>query len=375
MSLKDYKAERLVSIIEPLIERKSTGILSLGTEVESWKNQRSGNFILRNGEFLFADTHLLNPEELCQKIGEKNNPDSINAALLVAKQRVEHPNSHQEFIDLLTKMNVFTEKDVRAFVLEKIIVNWEIFSNYPVQSQWQQIDNFDLFSRDGERGFEWSQIKQQIERRQQKWQKFMPAINNMDAVPYVFQSELEAIKEPKVKEHLSYLVDGKRNLLDIADNMGRDPYKIAKTYHSWFNSGWVHFRTAVDENNKLPIVLSVDDSPIVQTLIKRTLQDFCEVMLTDSTTEALQILDRHSVKLLLLDLTMPKTDGLEFCHAIRKMSKFKDLPIVMVTARDGLVNRAKGRFAGTNKYITKPFKPQELREVVRQFIAQNKISV
>lgn len=374
MLVKDDKAERLISIITPLIERKSTGVLSLKTEVKSWQNQRSCNFILCNGEFIFAGSHL-EPEELCQKIGEKNNPDSINAALLVAKQRVKNPNSYQEFIDLLTKMNIFTKKEVRAFIFEKIIVNWEIFSNYPVQSQWQKINNFDLFSRDGERGFEWSQIEQQINRRQQKWQTLMPAISKIDAVPYVIQSELEAINEPKVKKHLSYLVDGKRNLLDIADNMDKDPYKVAKTYHSWFNSGWVHFKTASDESSKLPIVLSVDDSPIVQTLIKRTLQDFCEVMLTDSATEALQILDRHSVKLLLLDLTMPDTDGLEFCHAIRKISKFNDLPIVMVTARDGLVNRAKGRFAGTNKYITKPFKPQELREVVQQFIAQTKISV
>ena len=65
---------------------------------------------------------------------------------------------------------------------------------------------------------------------------------------------------------------------------------------------------------------------------------------------------------------MPDVDGLEFCKTIRAIPKFQDLPIVMVTARDGLVNKMRGRIAGTDKYITKPFEPEELRQVVSQYI-------
>lgn len=65
---------------------------------------------------------------------------------------------------------------------------------------------------------------------------------------------------------------------------------------------------------------------------------------------------------------MPDVDGLEFCKTIRQMSKFRDLPIVMVTARDGLIDKMKGQIAGTNKYLTKPFQPEELQEVVKKYI-------
>ena len=93
-------------------------------------------------------------------------------------------------------------------------------------------------------------------------------------------------------------------------------------------------------------------------------------MLANNATQALTILHESKVELMLLDLTMPDVDGLEFCKTIRAMTKFQNLPIVMVTARDGLVNKMKGRIAGTSRYLTKPFKPEELRQVVQEYINQ-----
>ncbi|MEL6910573.1 MAG: response regulator, partial [Cyanobacteria bacterium J06598_4] len=117
-----------------------------------------------------------------------------------------------------------------------------------------------------------------------------------------------------------------------------------------------------------PTVLSVDDSAIIQTTIKRALQDDYNVLLAGKAADALEILKEVQVELMLLDLTMPDVDGLEFCKTVRAIPQFRDLPIVMVTARDGLVNKMKGHIAGTSKYLTKPFKADELREVVRQYI-------
>ena len=190
----------------------------------------------------------------------------------------------------------------------------------------------------------------------------------MDNIPVIIPDQLKQVKDPKTQKHLTSYVDGKASLLDIATRMGRDPVKVAKTYHGWHANGLLRFRNSTEIDQNLPIVLSVDDSPIIQVMIKRSLKGFCNVLLTDNVEEALEILNHHPVKVLLLDLTMPGVDGLEFCQRIRKNPKFQHLPIVMVTARDGLVNRAKGHFAGTSKYLTKPFKPEELQEVVRQYI-------
>lgn len=166
--------------------------------------------------------------------------------------------------------------------------------------------------------------------------------------------------------------------------MNKDPLKVAQIYSQWVKAGWVSFQSdrasITDSNNtnssaidsqKPPLVLSVDDSPIVQISIKRALSDRYQVILASKATEAINILHQQPIKLLLLDLTMPDVDGLEFCKTIRKIPKFRNLPIIMVTARDGLVDKMKGHIAGTNKYLTKPFKPEELVTMVDKYIYQS----
>ena len=189
-----------------------------------------------------------------------------------------------------------------------------------------------------------------------------------------------------VQEHLKTYVDGRRTLVDIATAMKKDPLKVANSYLKWANSGAVSFNnlsntkitqkankqveTIVNErsNAYLPIILSVDDSPIVQVSIKRALSGRYNVMFASTAAEALKMINLNSVDLLLLDLTMPEVDGLDFCRIVRKIPKFQDLPIIMVTARDGFFDKIKGQMAGSNGYITKPFKPEELIAVVNKYV-------
>ncbi len=119
-------------------------------------------------------------------------------------------------------------------------------------------------------------------------------------------------------------------------------------------------------------VLSVDDSPIVQTAIKRALQKDYKVLLSNNTDTAIKLLSQYQVELLLLDLTLPDTDGLTFCQQIRSQPKFKDLPILMLTARNGLANRARAHFAGADRYLTKPFEPEELKKIVSEYVGSAK---
>ena len=369
MSSNHYKPNELISLIQSFLENKSTGILTLKAKIPSNQSSRACNFIFRDRNLIFGAAQIPSGLELCHILGKKINPDSIDAALSVAKQRLSDSKSHQELVDLMIKMNVFTQEDVKAFISQAIVLNLEIFLPYSGEYEWQASDKFDLFADEKPSGVNWLNIIQKLEQREQKWQNLMPAISRMDAIPFVLPEQLEKVNNSQVKKHLTHLANGRQNLLDIADKLGKDPYKVAKTYCEWAKSGWVSLKTQAD-SRELPIVLSVDDSLIVQVAIKRSLEDLCHVVLTNQATEAMNILNQQKVKLLLLDLTMPDIDGLKFCQTIRQMSKFQDLPIVMVTARDGLVNRAKGHFAGTNKYLTKPFKPEELREIVHQYVDQ-----
>ncbi|MEL6930603.1 MAG: response regulator [Cyanobacteria bacterium J06600_6] len=364
----EYDSGQLINLIESLSSQKYTGILNLETNIANARKQRACNFVLRNGQVLFAHAQISTNEQFCKILGDKINPSAIDAALLVTKQRVTNTESFQEFVDMSIKMKVFVWEDLEKFVYQSIIQKLEIFSAYPGKVQYQPFNSFDLFQKQIPKNIAWSNLKHTIELREQQWQRFKPTIPRMDAIPLIDREQLQKVSDRKVQQHLDNTVDGQRNLLDIAQRMDRDPLKVAKTYFTWCKNGWVSFGNISATNRKLPIVLSVDDSPIIQTMISRALGGVCEVHLADQATTAMEMLNSLPVKMLLLDLTMPDIDGLDFCQKIRKIPKFSDLPIVMVTARDGLVNRAKGRFAGTNRYLTKPFKPEELRQIVHQYI-------
>jgi twitching motility two-component system response regulator PilG len=115
-------------------------------------------------------------------------------------------------------------------------------------------------------------------------------------------------------------------------------------------------------------ILAVDDSVVMQELIKRVLAADYRVLVSDSAVEALSVLGREKVALLLLDVSMPGIDGLEFCRTVRKLPQFEALPIIMLTARDRAFDKVQGRLAGASEYLTKPFDATQLRQLIQKFV-------
>lgn len=117
-----------------------------------------------------------------------------------------------------------------------------------------------------------------------------------------------------------------------------------------------------------PTILAVDDSPIIQEMIKRTLANDYNVLLANSAVDALSLIYHQSIALLLLDVSMPEVDGLELCRTLRSMPQFRDLPIMLLTARDKAFDKVQGRLAGATEYLTKPFDGEQLLQMCKKLI-------
>src|SRR6476646_2138605 len=115
-------------------------------------------------------------------------------------------------------------------------------------------------------------------------------------------------------------------------------------------------------------ILAVDDSVVMQELIKRALAADYRVLVSDSAVDALSVLGREQVALLLLDVSMPGIDGLEFCRTVRKLPQFVTLPIIMLTARDRAFDKVQGRLVGASEYLTKPFDATQLCQLIQKFV-------
>ena len=380
MQLMQYQAQQLKKLLESQLKHNINGVLALETKVNFWQKQRTGMLVVHNGALVYGDSIVPNNQQFAKTVGDKLQPNFINAALAVASKKLTNPQSVRELIEILVKIRVFQWENIETHIHNQVVSILEKFDAYPGQAKWNDSSDFDLCFGEDRHGLNCTKLKQDLNYRQQQWASLMPTIPSMDAVPYISESSLSRVSDPRARLHLKTYVDGRRTLVDIATAMGKDPLKVANSYLNWVNSGAVSFDYSPEADNQsgviasetssanLPIVLSVDDSPIVQISIKRALSDHYNVMLASQAAEALKILNKYSVELVLLDLTMPDVDGLDFCKMIRKIPKFHDLPIIMVTARDGLINKMKGQIAGTNRYITKPFKPEELLEIVNKYI-------
>jgi two-component system, chemotaxis family, response regulator PixG len=117
-------------------------------------------------------------------------------------------------------------------------------------------------------------------------------------------------------------------------------------------------------------IVCIDDSPAILQTIERFLgtEDFCLKIIDNSVTALLEIM-RFKPDLILMDVGMPKLDGYELCKLIRRNSRFKVTPIIMVTGNTGLIDRAKAKLAGATDYMTKPFTQDELLKMVLRHVS------
>lgn len=122
-------------------------------------------------------------------------------------------------------------------------------------------------------------------------------------------------------------------------------------------------------NKKL---LIVDDEPHIRMLIEQTLEDLeddgVELLFAENGEEALNIIQKEKPNLVFLDVMMPKMNGMEVCFKVKKELNLSDVYIILLTAKGQEVDRQKGLDMGANKYMTKPFDPDEMLSIAEDIL-------
>ena len=116
-------------------------------------------------------------------------------------------------------------------------------------------------------------------------------------------------------------------------------------------------------------ILIVDDEPQVLTLVRVTLEDdSLTIVEAVNGLDALSVAERARPQLVLLDVRMPHVDGFEVCRRLKTDPRFASPKIVMLTASGQEADRALGKAAGADEYLTKPFSPLALLDLVRSLL-------
>lgn len=122
-----------------------------------------------------------------------------------------------------------------------------------------------------------------------------------------------------------------------------------------------------NETKKAHKVLVVDDEIPIQRIVKFNLEkEGYIVFLADNGKKAVESVKQNAPDIILLDVMMPEMDGYEVCKALKKNEKTKHIPVIMLTARGQEADEQKGLAVGADDYITKPFSPKKLMELVKE---------
>ena len=112
--------------------------------------------------------------------------------------------------------------------------------------------------------------------------------------------------------------------------------------------------------NGLKIIV-VDDSKTIRRTAETLLsKEGCQVFTAIDGFDALSKIADHQPDLIFVDIMMPRLDGYETCSLIKHNKVFKQTPVIMLSSKDGLFDRARGRIVGSEQYLTKPFTKDEL---------------
>ena len=120
-------------------------------------------------------------------------------------------------------------------------------------------------------------------------------------------------------------------------------------------------------NNKKKVLI-VDDEPNVRRLSRKILSNTFDVVEAEDGRQAIEIAVTQQPDVILMDMMMPKMDGLTACHTIKKDPTTKSIPVIMVTAIDFELNIKLSQQMGATGYVTKPFSPQDLLDKIAQVL-------
>ena len=119
-------------------------------------------------------------------------------------------------------------------------------------------------------------------------------------------------------------------------------------------------------------LLIVDDEAHIRMLIEQTLEDLedegVELLFAENGEQALELIKKEEPNLVFLDVMMPKMNGMEVCYKVKKVLNLGHVYIILLTAKGQEVDRQKGLDMGADRYMTKPFDPDEMLSVAEEIL-------
>jgi len=228
----------------------------------------------------------------------------------------------------------------------------------------------------------------EAEKLWQVWQHDPVAEYSPNSAPVITQPEhLRERTSVQVYQTLTYLLNGKRTFRDVALLMKRDVLQVTRSLLPFIQSRFVEVISLPDlpvpvsppvsktpataAAPSSPLVACVDDSPLVcQTMESLLTAAGYRFVGVEDGLRAIATMLARKPDVIFLDLVMPNTNGYEICAQLRKLSFFRNTPILILTGNDGIVDRVRAKLVGASDFLNKPVDAGIVLSVIRKHLEQ-----
>ncbi|MEM1280144.1 MAG: response regulator [Cyanobacteria bacterium P01_H01_bin.152] len=213
----------------------------------------------------------------------------------------------------------------------------------------------------------------------QAWNQFYPHIQSPHQCPTLLQTP--PVQDPAKKSaRMLAWMNGNTSIQQIARYLNKGIVTVARGIYPYVRQGIIHLPaiepppivpdTAEDWSaTQVPRVVCVDDGVTIRQAIEQILDEHgYEATSIGNPLRALSLLFQLQPDLILCDIAMPELEGYQLCAMLRQSTIFRQTPIIMLTGRDGFIDRVKARMAGATDYLTKPFGAHELLTLVEKYV-------
>lgn len=206
-----------------------------------------------------------------------------------------------------------------------------------------------------------------------------------NAVPVIKRpEELKQCVTAKTYQVLEGRMTGETTLRDLASVMGQDLLTLTRVLSPHIQRDLIELRRIPDlpppnfsgsstvaavPNANAPLIVCIDDSLPVCDLMEQIVSAVgYRCLSVQDSVHALPLLLEHKPGLIFLDLVMPIASGYEICAQIRRISAFKNIPVVILTGNDGIVDRVRARMVGASDFLAKPVNAEKVLAIARQYL-------
>jgi twitching motility two-component system response regulator PilG len=216
----------------------------------------------------------------------------------------------------------------------------------------------------------------------QVWHQFHPHIQSLHQCPVILnQAAFQASVSVEAYNRLARWMNGSTSIRQMARYLNRDLVTVARSLLPSIQQGLVSLtfpspsprnvavQTDVLWQHRVPRIVCVDDGATIRQTVEQILdQHGYEATSIGNPLKALGLLFQLQPDLILCDILMPELEGYELCAMLRHSSAFRQTPIVMLTGKDGFIDRVRARMVGATDYLTKPFGASELLALVEKYV-------